>query len=274
MGDTAMSAGSLTFVVLILLAFVATASSSAISCIPTPAQTPNFSRVEVITFDFYAALMDTVSSLQDNAIPILANDKRAANMSRAQTDEFVKSWAKQYSGYVGVVNALQRNVDLDWADKDLFKNMLHITLDYTCASQDLPLSAETRDALVETWKNLRPYRNTVRTLQTLRAAVAPSGAPRFRLATLSNADQTFLRAGCTVLEREMGFKFDAYLGCDGLGNAGVCLFKPEPAFYNQTRRLVEGAADDWKYRVLHVAGAAYDANGAKAFGQQHAAMFL
>lgn len=226
----------------------------------------DISKVEVVTFDFYAALMDTVESLKDGAAPILAADTGSKHMTRADTDEFVISWSSQYSGYVGVANTLQRNPDLEWGEKDLFRMMLNITLENTCAKASLTLQASTKHALIESWKKLRPWRNTSAALRALRAARAADGTPRFRLAALSNADAEFLRAGCAVLEAEAGVTFDAYFGCDGLGAKGVCLFKPEPIFYNQTMSLVEQPGQDWREKVLHVAGAQYDANGAKAFG--------
>jgi len=231
-----------------------------------PSVRRDFSEVEVVTFDFYAALMDTVASLQSQAVPILSADQVSQNMTRKDMDAFIKSWASQYSGYVGVVNALQHNNELQWADKDLFKMMLNITLEHTCIDKDLALQPSSKMALIDAWKHLRPWRQTVSTLQALHAARGIDGQPRFRLAALSNADYEFLRAGCRDLEVESGISFDAYLGCDGLGVAGLCLFKPEPAFYEQVRNLVLRPGYNWKHKVLHVAGAPYDANGARAFG--------
>jgi len=231
-----------------------------------PSVQPDFSEVEVVTFDFYAALMDTVVSLQSQAVPILIVDKVSQNMTREEMDTFVKAWAGQYSGYVGVVNALQHNQALQWADKDLFKMMLNITLEHTCMEKRLALQPRSKVALIDAWRHLRPWRRTVSTLQALRAARGADGQPRFQLATLSNADHEFLKAGCHDLEVESGISFDAYLGCDGLGVAGLSLFKPEPVFYEQIRNLVLRPDYNWKNKVLHVAGAPYDANGAKAFG--------
>lgn len=231
-----------------------------------PSVKTDFSEVEVITFDFYAALMDTVASLQSQAVPILVADNVSQNMTRKEMETFIQAWAKQYSGYVGVVNALQHNHALQWADKDLFKMMLNITLEYTCIDKRIALQPKSKVALIDAWKHLRPWRQTVSTLQALRAARSIDGQPRFRLATLSNADHEFLKAGCHDLEVESGIYFDAYLGCDGLGAAGLCLFKPEPVFYEQVRSLVLRPDYNWKNKVLHVAGATYDANGAKAFG--------
>jgi FMN phosphatase YigB (HAD superfamily) len=233
---------------------------------PTSATAPDFSEVEVITFDFYAALMDTEASLKENARPILAKDENGRNMTRKEVDDFVSAWAKQYSGYVGVVNALQRNEALEWDDKDLFKVMLNTTLQQSCMERHVVLRLDTKAALIESWKHLRPWQNTTRMLRALHAARTKDGQRRFRLAALSNADVEFLRGGCVDLEAEAGITFDAYLGCDGLGVGGVCLFKPEPAFYNQTKALVRNAGLSWQRKVLHVAGAQYDANGAKAFG--------
>jgi len=223
--------------------------------------------VEVITFDFYAALMDTVRSLKESAATILAADPSTQTLSRADSDGFVSSWAGRYSGYVGVVNALQQNEDLEWADKDLFRMMLNITLEHSCRLKKLPLQWETKRSLIESWKHLQPWSNTSETLRRLAAARRPDGSRRFKLVALSNADTEFLAAGCKVLEREAEFTFDAYLGCNGLGVGGVCLFKPAPGFYAQVRKLLPGSSEgDWKKKVLHVAGAEYDANGAKAFG--------
>lgn len=227
---------------------------------------PDFSDVEVITFDFYAALMDTVASLKRNAVPIIGSDKISQTMNQTQVDALISGWAKQYSGYVGVVNALQHNEELQWGDKDLFKMMLSITLEHACATQDVNLSADTKKALVESWKHLKPWSNTAKMLRALKGMHRADGQPRFRLAVLSNADHEFLKAGCADLEAEANMTFDAYLGCDGLGVNDVCLFKPEPVFYGQVRTLITNPGDDWKRRVLHVAGAMYDANGAKAFG--------
>jgi 2-haloalkanoic acid dehalogenase type II len=226
----------------------------------------DISGIEVITFDFYAALMDTIRSLKENAVPILKADPATQNFTREEMGSFVQSWSYQYSSYVTIVDALQENPGLEWASKDLFKMMLNITLEFTCASQEVPLRQDSRHALTETWKNLRPWQNTARVLRALRAAKTASGEPRFRLAALSNGDYEFLRAGCAVLEAEAGVTFDAYFGCDGLGINGTCLFKPAPNFYLQAKALVKDPGADWKSKVLHVAGAPYDANGARAFG--------
>eukprot|EP00929_Paragymnodinium_shiwhaense_P107335 TRINITY_DN7342_c0_g2_i1.p1 TRINITY_DN7342_c0_g2~~TRINITY_DN7342_c0_g2_i1.p1 ORF type:complete len:305 (-),score=67.83 TRINITY_DN7342_c0_g2_i1:279-1193(-) len=241
-------------------------SSLSLAVAAEASESPDFSEVEVVTFDFYAALMDTVASLQDSAVTILAADTTTKDFTRSEVEKFVGHWASQYSGYVGVVNALQQNSALAWGDKDLFKMMLNITLEYSCAKQALDLKLETKQKLIESWKHLRPWQNTAKMLRALHAARKPDGQRRFRLAALSNADREFLQGGCADLEAEAGVKFDAYLGCDDLGVGGVCLFKPAPAFYNQTRSLLHNPGEDWKHKVLHVAGAPYDANGAKAFG--------
>eukprot|EP00929_Paragymnodinium_shiwhaense_P107334 TRINITY_DN7342_c0_g1_i1.p1 TRINITY_DN7342_c0_g1~~TRINITY_DN7342_c0_g1_i1.p1 ORF type:complete len:305 (-),score=54.16 TRINITY_DN7342_c0_g1_i1:179-1093(-) len=241
-------------------------SSLSLAVAAEVSESHDFSEVEVVTFDFYAALMDTGASLKDNAATILAANTNTKNLTRDEVDKFVGHWVSQYPGYVGVVNSLQQNTALAWGDKDLFKMMLNITLDFTCAEQALDLTLETKQKLIESWKHLRPWRNTAKMLKALHAARRPDGQRRFRLVALSNADFEFLQGGCADLEAEAGVKFDAYLGCDDLGVGGVCLFKPAPSFYNQTRSLLHNPGTDWKRKVLHVAGAPYDASGAKAFG--------
>lgn len=216
----------------------------------------DLSGVKVITFDFYAALMNTVSSLKEYAWPVIIQDPVTRSWTQSQSDSFITDWASEYSSYVGIVNALQHNANLEWADKDLFKVMLHSTLEHTRASRKLAISNTTMEALVQTWKKLKPWPNTISVLQALRAT------GRFTLALLSNGDAEFLRAAAVALP-----PVDAVLGCDGLGVGGVCLFKPDPAFYNQVRQLLPDESDDeWKSKVLHVAGAEYDAAGSKAFG--------
>lgn len=217
---------------------------------------PDFAGVKVITFDFYAALMNTTGSLRENGREILAQDPATDRWSPTQADAFVMAWEKQYSSYVGIVNALQRNAGLHWAEADLFKVMLHTTLNYTCASQKVALSASTREALAQAWKNLKPWPNTLAVLQTLRST------GRFKLALLSNGDAEFLHAAAAALPA-----MDAEFGGDGLGVGGVSLFKPEPELYHQVRSLLPDEPEDqWKNKVLHVAGAPYDASGSKAFG--------
>merc|ERR1740123_1531363 len=123
--------------------------------------------------------MNLTGSLRENGREILAQDPATDRWTPTQADAFVMAWVEQYPSYAANANSIQKNAGLHWAEPDLFKVMLHSTLNYTCASQKVVLSASTMEALVQSWKRLKPWTNTLAVLHAIRCT------GRFKLALLS-----------------------------------------------------------------------------------------
>jgi len=209
--------------------------------------------IELITFDFYAALMNTSYSIQEDCLAILAN-----TFPQATILNLVDNWMSEYDS-LEQINSLLQDRGVQWASDDLFLLMLQTTLEGTLQLMGLSLSPDLFDQVVDTFNRLKPWENTLFTLLQLRNAtkmVDGQSVPRFKLGVLSNGDESGLSRAVQVLQP---FTFD-YILCSTTAGG---YFKPSLQFYEQVLPIL---GDGDKRKHVHVAGAAFDALGAKLFG--------
>eukprot|EP00164_Ancoracysta_twista_P001452 GFYU01001892.1.p1 GENE.GFYU01001892.1~~GFYU01001892.1.p1 ORF type:complete len:293 (+),score=73.21 GFYU01001892.1:39-917(+) len=215
-------------------------------------QLPNPQKIKVISFDFYAALMDTAKTLSSECSSILVR----AGVSSSTAKQVGNSWISKYSTLKDL-NGYLRMPGVKVETDSVFQLMVRSTLEETLSEQRVNVNVDTFDALVGIWSNLKPLRDTLEALNKLRSMKNIDGSSRFRLGVLSNGDFNSIAASSTVFHP---FTFDFILGSDGAG-----VFKPEPELYEQ---ILQHYPDVTKEEVLHVAGAGFDAIGAKIFGYQ------
>jgi len=197
--------------------------------------------------------MNSTNSIQENCINILQNTYPESTII-----ELVDTWMSNYDSLLQI-NSLLQDRGVVWEQNDLFTLMLETTLNGTLQLMQLTLTTDQFNQVVDSWNHLRPWANTYSTLVQLRNATKVVGGqtvPRFKLGILSNGDESGLTTAVKVL---LPFTFD-YILCSTTAGG---YFKPSPYFYEQVLPIL-GDGNTTKH--VHVAGAAFDALGAKVFG--------
>jgi len=208
-------------------------SSSGLDCSSFDA-----SNITLITFDVFAALMDTSSSLTVSTAQILPR------LSSDEVDTFVNTWLSDYGSYAGQI------FDEDITGPQPFQWMLNTTLTQINVDMSLDLSQYEFESLIDAWGDLTPWPGTTATLGKMAAA-------NFTLAPLSNGDSGTLATAMKVFNPMVTFGF---IFSSDFPNAGS--FKPDYRMYAQVPKLSE--INPLNY--LHVAGAPSDARGAREYG--------
>jgi phosphoglycolate phosphatase-like HAD superfamily hydrolase len=224
---------------LVVLASVTTTGSPA--PVP-PCASFNASRIRLVTFDVFAALMDTVTSLEASVAALLP----PANASLARP--IVSDWVSDYGGKANSV------FDPLVAVPNPFPYTICNGLEGVLAARGLLASVAPRgsplfDRLVEAWGELAPWPGTGDVLAALTArgiGVAP----------LSNGDRPTLERATSVFWRTHGVNMSHIFSSD----FPVGAFKPQARMYDQVLALYPAE------EVLHFGGGAGDANGARAAG--------
>jgi phosphoglycolate phosphatase-like HAD superfamily hydrolase len=211
---------------------------------PLNCSTFNATNIRLITFDVFAALMDTPTSLLTNvgaALPAL---------SAAEVESFVNDWLDAYGLWFGKTfpaNALPQ--PFPWVISD----GLSAILAARNLSSSVPQGSPTWNALMTSWSRLTPWDGVADTLAKLQKH-------GFRVAALSNGDTDTLRNATSIFAQhqppvymdEGPFSSDWPLGA----------FKPLPQIYYQALPYVNGNNASY----LHVAGSPIDAWGARSAG--------
>lgn len=213
--------------------------------------TNDLSQVKLITFDVFAALMDLFTSLKRNVHTICD-----PILPKAKVDNLIQAWVSQYAYTTSLLGALSRNQGAKFANPNLFQQMLNHTLHQAMSNVAVILPNAIQVQLLSSWSDLIPWPKTGWVLSKLRNMTNADGTPRFKFATLSNGDDATLQNASRIFALTDNFKFDYILGYSGCGT-----FKPNPEMYAQVEKL-----GYHKLEVLHVAGAYYDALGAKMYG--------
>lgn len=186
---------------------------------------------DLITFDVYAALFDFRGSLT----PVLTD----ALGDKAPVSAIMSSWRSAQLSIAGSSNVLPRG-------RIPFREATRLALDYALGSHGAACDVATRNALVRAWDELEPWPEVPGVLTSL----SKRGS---RLALLSNGDVDMLDA----LASRLPVSFEYILSSQQAGK-----YKPHPDIYALATQET-GLAPD---RILHVAGSALDALGAKSFG--------
>mmetsp|Transcript_7136 Transcript_7136/g.11343 ORF Transcript_7136/g.11343 Transcript_7136/m.11343 type:complete len:274 (+) Transcript_7136:1143-1964(+) len=203
---------------------------------------------KLITFDLFAALVDLKASLYRSAGEILGEE-----IDNATKTNIVTAWISSYSTLKDI-NSLARvpgmvfNLE-KYNTTERFVFMLYETLDAALRQHDLPLSVTTRTRLVQSFGDLSPLPGVTKVLVEL------SKSNNYKLAILSNGDNDTLTRAVKVFE-DAGVVFH-YI----LGSSVPQVFKPEHAMYEQALKLGFESTE-----ILHVAGADFDAIGARVSG--------
>lgn len=185
----------------------------------------------LITFDVYAALFDYKGSLTPVLTRVLSD--------KAPVPEILGSWRSAQLAIAGSSNVLPRG-------RVPFREATRLALDYALGCHGAACDVPTRNALVRAWDELQPWPEVPGVLTSL----SNRGS---RLALLSNGDVDMLDA----LASRLPVSFDYILSSQQAGK-----YKPHPDIY----ALATGESGLPPESILHVAGSAMDALGAKSFG--------
>lgn len=200
--------------------------------------------VKLITFDVFAALMDTPTALRNAGYAALGSELGASGV-----DALVTCWIADYASYAGkTFNAtLHGTTPFVWVSRDGLAKCLA----QAGALDAHPPGSAAFEALAgSAWRQLTPWPGTGEVLERLNR--------RWPLATLSNGDAATLRVATRAAFEPAGVTFSTHYSSDD----PVMAFKPHPAMYAPA---VAAAGGD-PAGVLHVAGGAADAAGARAAG--------
>jgi len=185
-------------------------------------------KTKVVAFDAFA-LFDgrSVFAAVEKMFP-----GRGAELSLAwRTSQFEYTWLRNSMGKY-----------------DNFWNVTRSALRHAARASDIAMNDAQSNELMQSYLNLRPWPDAVRTLEQLKEA-------NIKLAILSNFTLDMMRH-CVASSGLIG-KLDALLSTDEVG-----FFKPAPLAY----RMATTAFDVAKPEVLFVAFGGWDAVGAKAYG--------
>ena len=198
--------------------------------------------LRLVTFDVFAALMETKASLE--------NATAAAIPSASSPSTIVDSWVSCYGSYAGITfdPASFTPQPFPWIVRHCLWQALNAS---GLGASDGPGTASF-EALAVAWSTLTPWSGTADALRALAAA-------GLRLGALSNGDRATLSNATAVFLP--GVPFWRVFPSD----YPVGAFKPAGAMYQQVMLAV--AEQGWPPEAaLHAAGSPADAQGAREFG--------
>lgn len=188
--------------------------------------------IRLVTFDVYTALVDLEGSLT----PVVCH---TLGLAEADARAFVRLWRRTQREGTLISNSLLKG-------RIPFERLTHLALDHALRSFGVEADAKGRAALVGAWNRLALWPEA-------RAVVDAVRERGYTVAVLSNGDDAMLHA----LLDHVGLAFDHVFSGE---QAGV--YKPHPRIYYVPLEALGLTSQN----VLHVAGSALDAMGAKAAG--------
>eukprot|EP00697_Spironema_sp_BW2_P017801 gnl/Spiro4/9607_TR5098_c0_g1_i1.p1 gnl/Spiro4/9607_TR5098_c0_g1~~gnl/Spiro4/9607_TR5098_c0_g1_i1.p1 ORF type:complete len:336 (+),score=104.67 gnl/Spiro4/9607_TR5098_c0_g1_i1:36-1043(+) len=216
--------------VLLLLCCVAASGHTILDCDKFQPST-----IRVLTFDVFAAAMDTYTSLRNNVRVVLPSA-----FSQELVNELVDSWVDLYTDFAGHVFTREEAVcntttattalhgmrsraswpcqPFAYVNEHNLREAIARTVPADLRAL-VPFDGPVFAALLRSWQNLVPWARTAEVLQR----VSQAG---ILVAPLSNGDATTLRAATAVLGVDMAFIFSS-----DFPTAGA--FKPNPLMYRQ-----------------------------------------
>eukprot|EP01104_Vermistella_antarctica_P008600 TRINITY_DN2159_c0_g3_i1.p1 TRINITY_DN2159_c0_g3~~TRINITY_DN2159_c0_g3_i1.p1 ORF type:complete len:305 (-),score=55.60 TRINITY_DN2159_c0_g3_i1:392-1306(-) len=228
------------FLLAITLCLVMCVNAIEVSAVTPPnCSTFDPSKIKLVTFDVFAALMDLYTSLE-RSVPIAA-----PSLTSSQVGLMIDGMVSGYGAYEGSTFTTEETGGLE-----PFAYVANITVTALVEKMQLTLSSTEFDALLNTWSDLIPWQGTQYTLNTLAASTD------LELAPLSNGDADTLKQAMTIFAPQvnMSYIFSS--------NFPVGAFKPQPVMYEQLLNATGYSVDE----ILHVAGAPNDAQGAREAG--------
>mmetsp|Transcript_22981 Transcript_22981/g.33594 ORF Transcript_22981/g.33594 Transcript_22981/m.33594 type:complete len:259 (+) Transcript_22981:108-884(+) len=221
----------LSIVSLLLLSSETVSSQSSSAC-----PSYNASKIKLVTFDCFAALMAWEDSMFASVAEVLPY------LSTNDVHTLVTKWENAYGAATnsvfeeGVTGAFPFSWHISNSLKDIIRDM------------GLDISRDEFDALVKCWGKLTPWENTQETLEILADA-------NYTIGALSNGDYYTLATAVSIFHTPV--EFSHIFSSDF--PAGV--FKPQPAIYEPTKHIGFEVEE-----ILHVAGGGNDASGARDAG--------
>lgn len=191
------------------------------------------SGIRVLTFDLYGTLVDMQGGLTEAISPFL--QKRGFT---GTPGAIVTRWRRTHFQDSMIDTLLQKG-------HTPFREVSRRALAYTLLRAGIPFTQDELRELVARIERLRPYRNVVEALATLKQ--------KYALVILSNGDPDMLEKAAPFLS----INFDRVISA---AQAGA--FKPHPAVYRAAVELLQVEPTV----ILHVASHPFDLIGAKAFG--------
>lgn len=193
---------------------------------------PAMPKPELVTFDVYMALLD----IQGSLVPVVA---KTFDLPDDRAVDFVRTWRAKQMERAAISNSLEK-------ERTSFRNATTMALDYVADRNNVQVSADARQALIQAWDTLNPWPEA----DGVVGAVKDKGCIT---AILSNGDQAMLEA----VARNFSSGFDHILSSETAGK-----YKPHPAVYDLPKSML--GID--KANVLHVAGSPSDVLGCVAAG--------
>jgi 2-haloacid dehalogenase len=174
--------------------------------------------LRVLLFDVFGTLVDWRSSLIGLAEDIAAHEhaERAEHAGHAEADwaAIVDDWRRAYQPALDEVRHGPAWRDLDSVQRETLSSVL--------AGHDVRLTADTRETLVQGWRQLRPWPDTREGLDRLRRG--------HLTATLSNGHLALL----ADLVKFADLRVDVLLSAQLAGS-----YKPDPEVYRTALRLLD-----------------------------------
>eukprot|EP01135_Chromosphaera_perkinsii_P003692 Nk52_evm10s252 gene=Nk52_evmTU10s252 len=205
---------------------------------------------DLITFDLFAALVKLVPSLEENGHKYLPKEDIFMHNAKAIADK----WVTMYSSLKDMNAFHHANGKEFWPhDAEPFKIMLRVTLRSALNELKIrPLSLQEEDIAIRVFGDLNPWPEATEALLKLKDC-------GYKLGILSNGDSNGKNGTLDMAARAFkGVEFD-YI----MGSSTVKVFKPEKAMYDQIPVATQGIK---KEKILHIAGADFDAVGAMVNG--------
>lgn len=190
-----------------------------------------------VTFDVFSALFDWEGSLSPAVGEVLKEQPQ-----RVEVGAFLQLWRRTQLEYTYLSTMLG-------GEHLSFETLTQRALEYTLKIFHIVPDEAKVKGLVGAWSELNAFPDVREGLLQLRA--------KYVIAMLSNGDQAML----SRLADRLGVEFETIIAADVAG-----VYKPHPKIYLEAVKRMGNDAS----KILHVAGSARDAIGAKAVGMRTA----
>jgi 2-haloacid dehalogenase len=190
-----------------------------------------------LTFDVFSALFDWEGSLAP-----FVRELSEAQPKPIDVALFLQLWRKTQLEYTYVTTMLGK-------EHLSFETLTRRSLEYSLKFFHAISNEERTRDLVDTWSRLSPFPDVIAGLHRLEE--------KYILGLLSNGDQAMLGR----LAESLGVEFRSIIAADMAG-----VYKPHPRIYLEAVRRMGNDSSN----ILHVAGSARDAIGAKTVGMKTA----
>ena len=189
-----------------------------------------------ITFDVFSALFDWEGSLAP-AVEDLRKGEKGVDV-----DSFLQVWRRTQLEYTYVATLLVGKLLK-------FETLTRRALEYTLKFFHVASREDRVKGLVDGWSALNAFPDVREGLLQLKE--------KYVIGMLSNGDQAML----SKLAKRLGVEFHSIVSAERAG-----AYKPHPRIYRNAVKLMGNDPS----RILHVAGSARDAIGAKVMGMKTA----